>query len=334
MAKQGSDSDVKALTEKASTLSEKLADIRGELGKVIVGQERVLSRLQMGLLCDGHVLLEGLPGLAKTLMVQTLASVTDCGFKRIQFTPDLLPADIVGTKIYNQKTMEFQTARGPIFTNFLLADEVNRAPPKVQSALLEAMQERQVSIGGDTLKLPRPFFVLATQNPIEVEGTYPLPEAQVDRFMFKVVVGYPTKDEEVSIMERMAGASVLETDVVLSPKEIDVMQEFTKQIYVDGKIREYVADLVNATRSPKESGLPEIKPYVLYGASPRASIFLIKASKANAILEGRGYVTPDDVKAVFHDVLRHRLILTYEAEAEEKTAEGILDSVIARIKSP
>lgn len=328
------DADIQKINEKSEKSLGKINAVRQELEKVIVGQEEIIDRLLMGVLCDSHILLEGMPGLAKTLMVHTLANITSCSFKRIQFTPDLLPADIVGTKIYSQKNMEFQTSRGPIFSNFILADEINRAPPKVQSALLEAMQERQVTISGDTLLLEKPFFVLATQNPIEVEGTYPLPEAQVDRFMFKVLVDYPGKEEEVRIMKRMAEGEMPETNVVLEPKDIMILQKTTDGIYVDEKIEDYIADIVIATRKPGEYGLQELEKYVMYGASPRASIYLVKSSKANALLQGRGYVTPDDVKEVAQDVLRHRLIPTYEAEAEEKKTGEFIDEILGKIASP
>jgi len=328
------DKTIQDLNKKAKEKNKKLEDIRRELGKVIVGQDDVIDRLLMGVLCDAHILLEGMPGLAKTLMVHTLANITSCSFRRIQFTPDLLPADIVGTKIYNQKKMEFQTSRGPIFSNFILADEINRAPPKVQSALLEAMQERQVTISGDTIRLEKPFFVLATQNPIEVEGTYPLPEAQVDRFMFKVLVDYPDKEEEVGIMERMTTGHMPETNVVLKPEEIIKLQEFTHKIFVDPKINDYVADLVLATRKPGDYGMKDLEEFIMYGASPRASIYLIQSSKANALMHGRGYVTPDDVKEVAHDVLRHKIIPTYEAEAEEKSVEEFIDEILSNIESP
>jgi len=328
------DKAVQELNKKAGEKSKELEKIRREMGKVIVGQRDVVDSLLMGILCDAHILLEGMPGLAKTLMVHTLATITSCSFKRIQFTPDLLPADIVGTKIYNQKKMEFQTSRGPIFSNFILADEINRAPPKVQSALLEAMQERQVTISGDTIKLEKPFFVLATQNPIEVEGTYPLPEAQIDRFMFKVLVDYPTKDDEIEVMGRMTSGEMPETEVVLKPEEILELQKFTNRIYVDDKIREYVADIVLATRKPGEYGLDDLEKLIMYGASPRASIYFIMSAKANALMDARGYVTPDDVKDVTHNILRHRIIPTYEAEAEEKTVEGFIEEILSTVDSP
>jgi len=327
-------SEIKKLTEEAKIYAEKINTIREEVRKVIVGQESVVDKLLMGLLCDAHILLEGMPGLAKTLMVHTLANITSCTFRRIQFTPDLLPADIIGTKIYNPKTMEFHTSLGPIFSNFILADEINRAPPKVQSALLEAMQERQVTISGETIKLPKPFLVLATQNPIEVEGTYPLPEAQVDRFMFKVLVDYPNREEEMEIITRMTTGKEIKTEVVLKPKDILKYQQFTNQIYVDEKVKGYAVDMVIATRNPEEYGLEDLEHYILYGASPRASIYLIKSSKANALMYGRGYVTPDDVKAVAHDVLRHRIIPTYEAEAEEKSVDEFIDEIINTVESP
>ena len=328
------DNEIKELSENAKILNVKLEEIENEIRKVIVGQDYVINRLLLGLLCNAHILLEGLPGLAKTTMVHTLASTIHSKFMRIQFTPDLLPADITGTKIYNQKTAKFTTNKGPIFGNFILADEINRAPPKVQSALLEAMQERQVTIAGDTLKLPEPFFVLATQNPIETEGTYPLPEAQVDRFMFKVIVGYPSKDEEIRMMTRMTSGEEIKIETIVQPKEIMDMQKFVHKIYVDDSIKGYVADLVFATRTPDEYGFDDLDGLILYGASPRASIYLITAGKANALMSGRGYVVPDDIKEVAYDVLRHRILLTYEAEAEEVTSDDLLKKIVEGIEVP
>ncbi len=313
----------------------KLLDIaRREVKKVIVGQEDVLERLLLSLLCDAHILLEGVPGLAKTLMIKTLASTINARFSRIQFTPDLLPADLVGTKIYNQKTGEFEIKLGPVFANFVLADEVNRAPPKVQSALLESMQERSVTIGGETFSLPKPFLVLATQNPIEQEGTYPLPEAQVDRFMFKVIVEYPSREEEVEIITRTTSPSMEEVKPVLEPEEIIEIQRATREVYVDEKIKEYIVNLVFATRNPKSFGLEELSAYLQYGASPRASIYLTLAAKAKAILDNRGYVVPDDVKSIAKDVLRHRVILSYEAEAEEINQDFIIDRILEEVEVP
>jgi MoxR-like ATPase len=323
------------LSKKAKEFNKKISQLRKEIKRVIVGQDEVLDKLFLGLLCDAHILLEGLPGLAKTLMVHTLARITYCSFRRIQFTPDLLPADIIGTKVYNQKKNEFYTQKGPIFENFILADEINRAPPKVQSALLEAMQERQVTIAGETFKLPKPFFVLATQNPIETEGTYPLPEAQVDRFMFKVLVKYPKKDEEIEIMNRMTTGKEISIRALIKPEEIIKIQNFIQEkIYVDKKIKSYVADLVFATRNPKNFNLGELENLIQYGASPRASIYLINGAKANAFLNGRSYVVPDDVKEIAYDTLRHRILLTYEAEAEEVEVEEVIKRILENIKSP
>jgi len=327
------DKEIDNLSKEAQELNRRIDDVEKEMRKIIVGQNYVMRRLLIGLLCGAHVLLEGVPGLAKTLMVHTLADITHCSFRRIQFTPDLLPADITGTKIYNQKTATFSTKEGPIFANFILADEINRAPPKVQSALLEAMQERQVSISGDSMKLPKPFLVLATQNPIETEGTYPLPEAQLDRFMFKVIVEHPSKREEIEIMNRMTTGKELRVDSILSPAEILEFQRFAHRIYVDDKIKDYIADLIFATREPSDR-FPDLENLILYGASPRASIYLVQGAKANALLEGRGYVIPDDVKEIAYDVLRHRIILSYEAEAEEITVEDIIKKILEETESP
>jgi MoxR-like ATPase len=305
-----------------------------EIGRVIVGQRYMIERLLIGLLCDGHVLIEGVPGLAKTLCVRTMARIIDAGFGRIQFTPDLLPADLVGTMVYNQKTGEFVARKGPLFTNIVLADEINRAPAKVQSALLEAMQERQVTIGTTTFKLPEPFLVLATENPIEQEGTYPLPEAQVDRFMLKLKITYPGKQEEKEILERMAGGEVPEVEKIVTPADILRCRKIVRDIYMDEKIKDYIISLVLATRQPGEFGLKEIDGLIEYGASPRASIYLAQAARANAFLRRRGYVTPEDVKFVGMDVLRHRVILTYEAEAEEMTSEDIVQKVFDRVEVP
>jgi MoxR-like ATPase len=294
----------------------------------------MIERLLIGLLCDGHVLIEGVPGLAKTLCVRTMARIIDAGFGRIQFTPDLLPADLVGTMVYNQKTGEFVARKGPLFTNIVLADEINRAPAKVQSALLEAMQERQVTIGTTTFKLPEPFLVLATENPIEQEGTYPLPEAQVDRFMLKLKITYPGQQEEKEILERMAGGEVPEVEKVVTPADILRCRKIVRDIYMDEKIKDYIISLVLATRQPGEFGLKEIDGLIEYGASPRASIYLAQAARANAFLRRRGYVTPEDVKFVGMDVLRHRVILTYEAEAEEMTSEDIVQKVFDRVEVP
>ncbi len=301
---------------------------------MIVGQNELLEGLLIGLLSDGHVLLEGVPGLAKTLAVRTLAAATECEFQRIQFTPDLLPADLVGTTIYLPQRGEFTVHRGPVFTNLLLADEINRAPAKVQSALLEAMQEKQVTLGEATYPLEEPFLVLATQNPIEHEGTYPLPEAQVDRFMLKLHVSYPNRNEEREIIARMAGVHVPSVKRVVGPKTILRAREVVAGLYVDDRIVEYILDIVEATRYPDKSGLPDLKPLVAYGASPRAGIFLTRAAKAHAFLRGRAYVVPDDVKTVAHDVLRHRVILTYEAEAEAIDTDDLIGRILEKLDVP
>lgn len=308
--------------------------ITRELNKRIVGQDEMIERLLIGLLAGGHVLLEGVPGLAKTLTVRSLAESIDAAFERVQFTPDLLPADVVGTMIYNQRTGEFSPRKGPIFANILLADEVNRAPPKVQSALLEAMQEHQVTIGGQTFPLPAPFLVLATQNPIDQEGTYPLPEAQVDRFMLKLRVGYPHKDTEKEIMRRMAGQPLAVIERVASPDDIFAAREAIFGLYMDEKIEDYIVALIHATRDPAAQGLPDLAPLIEYGASPRATIYLAVCSRAHAFLRGRGYVLPEDVKAIGPDVLRHRIITSFEAEAEEVTSDDIVTRVFAAVDVP
>ncbi|MBI5184443.1 MAG: AAA family ATPase [Nitrospinae bacterium] len=311
-----------------------IADLLREIDKVIVGQRYMIERLLIGLLSDGHVLVEGVPGLAKTTAVKTLSQAIQTQFQRIQFTPDLLPADLIGTQIYQPKTSEFTVRKGPVFTNILLADEINRAPAKVQSALLEAMQEKQVSIGDQTFQLPKPFLVLATQNPIEQEGTYPLPEAQVDRFMLKLSVTYPAKAEELSIMRRMATGQAAEIHGVIDPKDILKAREAVSSIYMDEKIEAYIVDVVFATRDPKSFGLAELEGMIQYGASPRASIYLNRAARAHAFLQGRGYVTPQDVKTIGFDVLRHRVILTYEAEAEEMSPDAAIKKIFDRIEVP
>jgi len=308
--------------------------IIGQVRRRIVGQEYMIERILLGLLTGGHVLLEGVPGLAKTLAVKTIAETIDTSFQRIQFTPDLLPADLIGTMIFNQKTGEFEPRQGPIFSNIILADEVNRAPAKVQSALLEAMQERQVTFGGDTFELEEPFLVLATQNPIEQEGTYPLPEAQVDRFMLKLRIDYPTRAEEKQIMERMGSGHIAPVDAVTDPSAILRAREEILGLYMDDKIGDYIVDLVLATREPASYGLPELVPLIDYGASPRASIYLALTGRAHAFLRGRGYVIPDDIKAVAPDVLRHRIIITYEAEAEEVTPDEIVRRVLEAVEVP
>ena len=326
--------DVKTVTEQVERESGSLRALQSEIGKVIVGQAYLVERLLLSLLADGHVLLEGVPGLAKTLSVKTLAQAINTNFSRIQFTPDLLPADLIGTLIYNPKTGEFSTKKGPLFSNIILADEINRAPAKVQSALLEAMQERQITLGGQTYKLEAPFIVMATQNPIEQEGTYPLPEAQVDRFMFKLKVTYPKKSEEIEIMERMAGSTGIEVKPVIQPQDILRAREVVRHIYIDDKVKNYIVNIVCATREPEAYKLKNLKGLIMYGASPRATINLNIAARAYAFLRGRGYVTPDDVKAIGMDVLRHRVIVTYEAEAEEMTSEDIVKKIFEEIEVP
>jgi MoxR-like ATPase len=326
--------DVKQIGERVERESEVLSRIRSEAHKVIVGQEALLDRLLMALLCNQHVLIEGVPGLAKTLAVTTLSKMIQASFRRIQFTPDLLPADVVGTLIYNPKSGEFSIKRGPVFANIILADEINRAPAKVQSALLEAMQERQVTIGDETFQLDDPFLVLATQNPIEQEGTYPLPEAQVDRFMMKLRVYYPDKAQEREILKRMARSKPnLSVNPIITPDDVLRLRALADEIFMDEKIEEYIVDLIEATRNPEAYKLP-IRDLIRYGASPRATIFLTMAARANALMEGRGYVTPQDVKTIAPDVLRHRVILTYEAEAEEKTSEDIIEQILANVPVP
>ncbi len=328
------DTSIQELNLKIRDASSALKDLTREIGKVIVGQQYLIDRLMMALLADGHILIEGVPGLAKTLSVRTLSQAITAQFQRIQFTPDLLPADVVGTLVYNPKDGNFTTKKGPIFTNIILADEINRAPSKVQSALLEAMQERQVTIGNETFPLPVPFLVLATQNPIEQEGTYPLPEAQVDRFMLKLVVTYPTKKEEKEILERMVSGKEIKVSPVIDLEKVMALRRLTHEIYVDEKVKDYILDLVFATRNPQEFKLGELKPLISYGASPRASIMLTLASKAHAFLQGRGYVTPDDVKQIGMDVLRHRVLVTYEAEAEDMTSEDVVKKIFDQIEVP
>lgn len=321
------------LSEKDKEKSEKLNEALKEVQKVIVGQEGMITGLLTGLLARGHVLLEGVPGLAKTLAVKILAKTIQAKFSRMQFTPDLLPADLTGTRIYNARTGSFTISTGPIFANIVLADEINRAPAKVQSALLEAMQEKQVTIGDKTFQLEEPFIVLATQNPIETEGTYPLPEAQVDRFLLKVIIDYPTQEQEVEIINRMTTGLDIKTDVILKPKDVMDMREITDNIYVDEKIKNYVTDIVFATRKPAEYKL-ELGHLIEYGCSPRASLALITAAKANAFINGQGYVSPDDIKAMAYPVLRHRLILSYEAEAEDVNADDVVKQIINKVKVP
>jgi len=326
--------DVKQIGERVEKEGALLGRIRSEIGKVIIGQGYLVDRLLAALLCNHHVLIEGVPGLAKTLSVTCLARTIQASFQRIQFTPDLLPADLIGTLIYNPKTGDFTTKKGPIFAHIILADEINRAPAKVQSALLEAMQERQVTIGEESYELEEPFMVLATQNPIEQEGTYPLPEAQVDRFMLKLKITYPKKNEEHQILKRMAKSSP-KTDVeaVVAPPDILRLRELTDEIYMDEKIEDYIVNVVEATREPEKYKL-DIRAMIRYGASPRATIYLAMASRAHAFLQGRGYVTPQDVKDIGMDVLRHRVIVTYEAEAEEKTSEDLVKQIFDTVEVP
>jgi len=323
------------INERIARESTFVNDLKNALGHIIVGQDDLINRILIGILANGHILLEGVPGLAKTLIVKTLAQLINTKFQRIQFTPDMLPADLLGTLIFNQKNGSFETRKGPIFANVILADEINRAPAKVQSALLEAMQERQVTIGDETFKLDAPFLVMATQNPIEHEGTYPLPEAQVDRFMLKLRVDYPKKDEERAILKRMAKTNVSDNvTAVVDAEQILKAQNVINDIYVDEKVEDYVLDLVFATREPDQYNLGDMENLIEYGASPRATINLILAAKARAFLQHRGYVTPEDIRYVGRDVLRHRVILTYEAEAEELTSEDVLQRLFDRIEIP
>jgi MoxR-like ATPase len=330
-----SSEDIRQLNDKIQQQGIFIDRLRKEVGRVIVGQHQMLDRLLIGLLSNGHVLLEGVPGLAKTLTIKSLAQAVQAKFSRIQFTPDLLPADVIGTMIYQQQRNEFVVRKGPIFANFILADEINRAPAKVQSALLEAMQERQVTIGDSTYKLEEPFLVLATQNPLEQEGTYPLPEAQVDRFIMKVIVGYPSKQEEqLIIRQNVQGISSPQVEQVVSIRELTEAKALTRNIYMDEKIEQYILDIVFATRKPEEYGLSKLKPLLSYGGSPRASINLALASKAYAYLSQRAFVIPEDVKAIAKDVLRHRLGLTYEAEAENINVEDIIEDLLKAIQVP
>ena len=326
--------DVKQVAEEVAKESASIRALQSEIGKVIVGQHYLVERLLISLLADGHVLLEGVPGLAKTLSVKTLAQAIDTKFQRIQFTPDLLPADLLGRLIYNPKTGEFTTKKGPLFSNIILADEINRAPAKVQSALLEAMQERQITLGGQTYFLEDPFMVMATQNPIEQEGTYPLPEAQIDRFMLKLKITYPSKTEESEIMNRMAGKAVNKINPVVGPEDILRARAVTRNIYIDDKIRNYIVNIICATRDPEAYKIKNLKGLIMYGASPRATIYLNIASKAYAFMKGRGYVIPDDVKAIGMDILRHRVIVTYEAEAEQLTSEDIVKRIFDEVEVP
>jgi len=326
--------NIRAINEKIERESAFVERLAGEMGKVIVGQKGMIERMLIGLVCNGHVLIEGVPGLAKTLAIKTLADTVAAEFKRIQFTPDLLPADLIGTMIYNQATGQFTARKGPVFGNFVLADEINRAPAKVQSALLECMQERQVTLGDQTHKLPDPFIVLATQNPIEQEGTYPLPEAQIDRFMLMIKVGYPTRDEEREIMARMTTETPPKATSVITTEDLRRARSLIYEIYVDKLIDEYILDIVFASRDPKAYKLDKLAGMIQYGASPRASIYLNLAARAHAFLRHRGYVTPEDVKSVAMDVLRHRIIPTYEAEAEEMTSEDIIRKIFDHLAAP
>lgn len=326
--------DVQQIKEDVARFVESIEQAKAEVRKVLVGQDNLLDRLLIALLTGGHVLLEGVPGLAKTTAIKTLAASVNTGFRRIQFTPDLLPADLIGTLIYNPREGNFTTRKGPIFSNLILADEINRAPSKVQSALLEAMQERQVTIGEETYPLPDPYLVLATQNPIEQEGTYPLPEAQVDRFMLKVVVGYPKKNEERKVVDLAMGESAREVKPVLEPERILEMQSLVRRVYMDDKVKDYVLELVTATREPARYNLKDLANLIDYGASPRASIYLCMAAQARAFLAARGFVTPQDVKDIAYDVLRHRVILSYEAEAEEKTPEEVVKRILDSVPVP
>ena len=326
--------DVRVLNELVARESAFVERLTNEVGKIIVGQSYMIERILIGLLTGGHVLVEGVPGLAKTLTVRTLCDVISAKFARIQFTPDLLPADVIGTVVYNQQRGEFTSKLGPVFANLLLADEINRAPAKVQSALLEAMQERQVTIGDRSYPLPQPFIVMATQNPIEQEGTYPLPEAQIDRFMLMIKVGYPSRDDERKIMDRMTVGELPRAESIITTAELVDARKVVSQVYVDEKVKDYIVDVVFATREPKKCGLKDLAPLIEYGASPRASIALNLAARAHAFLRHRGYVTPEDVKAIGPDVLRHRVVLTYEADAEEVTTEQIVRRVFEAIEVP
>lgn len=328
------ETDIKALNERIQQESAFVDMINIEMGKVIIGQKHMVERLMIGLLSNGHILLEGVPGLAKTLAIKSMAKIIDAHFSRIQFTPDLLPADLVGTLIYSQKKEEFMVRKGPVFANFILADEINRSPAKVQSALLEAMQERQVTIGDQTYPLQEPFLVLATQNPIEQEGTYPLPEAQVDRFMLKVVIGYPDKEEEKKILRQNIAQAYPSTQTIIKPADILKARNVVRDVYLDEKIENYITDIVFSSRYPTEYKLSRFEPLIQYGASPRASINLALAAKAFAFIKRRGYVIPEDVRAVAHDVMRHRIGLTYEAEAENVTPEDIINEILNTVEVP
>ena len=326
--------DIRELNERIEGQSAFITNLQTGMSQVIVGQKHLVESLLIGLLSDGHILLEGLPGLAKTLAIKTLSELIDADFSRIQFTPDLLPADVVGTMVYSQKSEDFKVKQGPVFANFVLADEINRAPAKVQSALLEAMQERQVTIGKETFKLPVPFLVMATQNPIEQEGTYPLPEAQVDRFMLKVIIGYPELSEEKRIIRQNITGEKIEVKPLLKPEDIVEARKVVREVYIDEKIEQYIADIVFATRFPDKYGMKEMKDYISFGASPRASINLALAARAYAFIKRRGYVIPEDVRAVAHDVLRHRIGLSYEAEANNLTTDEIVSRILNSVEVP
>lgn len=326
--------DIRELNIRIEQQSAFVTNIVNGMRNVIVGQKHLIDSLLIGLLSDGHILLEGVPGLAKTLAIKTLSQLIDADYSRIQFTPDLLPADVIGTMVYSQKDENFQVKKGPVFANFILADEINRAPAKVQSALLEAMQEHQTTIGNTTFELPTPFLVMATQNPVEQEGTYPLPEAQVDRFMLKVIIDYPTLEEEKLIIRQNLGGSFNELKPVTTAQEIINAREIVRMVYIDEKIEQYIADIVFATRYPERYGLPELKDMITFGGSPRASISLAKAARAYAFIKHRGYVVPEDIRAVAHDVLRHRVGLSYEAEANNVSSEEIISKIINKVEVP
>jgi len=327
-------SDIQAIKAQVVRESDFVSELTTEISRRIIGQDYMVERILIGMICGGHVLLEGVPGLAKTLTVKTLAEAISLDFSRIQFTPDLLPADVIGTLIYNQKSHDFDVRKGPVFTNIVLADEINRAPAKVQSALLEAMQERQVTIGDQSYPLPSPFFVLATQNPVEQEGTYPLPEAQVDRFMLMVKVGYPTREQERQIVDRMADDEEITIRPIVDAARLMRAREVVKSIHVENSLRDYIVDIIAATRDPASIGLKNMVSYIEYGASPRASIFMMRAARAHAFLRGRPFVTPEDIKAIAPDVLRHRIVPSFEAEADERTSEWLLRQILDHIDVP
>ncbi|HAK96045.1 MAG TPA: ATPase [Planctomycetes bacterium] len=328
------EADITRAKERIAEQSRSIRSLKQEVAKVIVGQEYMVDRILVGLLTSGHILLEGVPGLAKTTAVKSVADAIAVKFQRIQFTPDLLPADLIGTQIYNPKEASFTVRKGPIFANIILADEINRAPAKVQSALLEAMQERQATIGEETFALPSPFLVMATQNPIEQEGTYPLPEAQVDRFMLKLRITYPTKAEEKTIMQRVASGRAEKIAAVITPADLEALRDLVNEVYIDEKVQDYIVDIVFASRAPKDYKLDALAPLIEYGASPRASIYLNLASRAHALLQGRAYATPQDVKTIGPDVLRHRVIISYEAEAEELTSDDVVAKIFDGVKVP